>query len=403
MVKKFDDAEEEAMEEMMLTMLEKEAKKEAQRWTRRFSAKPDMKEVLAAMTKDELNERKKMLKLKGAAALKKDELVRLVAEAILERAEVLFELLDETQHQWLRRICAAGGVVAIQEEAETHCLEWLYSIGWVAFGHVGNTRCVIMPSELTAVFQRIDGAELSRIAAENSQWIILASGLVYYYGVLSPKEMVARLTELTGTAVEEERLYAVVGINAAEGDWGIALEEDWFCDYRVWDPAALRQEQERYPDVTPYPFTYEQLYAAGQLHFVEQNAPFESLVQLLEKEWRAETDEAVEQVEEWVMMLRNGEEVGEVLAFIEESLVFPTRKLAKKMIDLLVALSNGTRQWALKGYAPQELRQLKNPDSNVVLLHKPTARQNQTGRNEPCPCGSGKKYKKCCAQKDESQ
>ena len=23
----------------------------------------------------------------------------------------------------------------------------------------------------------------------------------------------------------------------------------------------------------------------------------------------------------------------------------------------------------------------------------------KTGRNDPCPCGSGKKYKKCCAQK----
>lgn len=24
----------------------------------------------------------------------------------------------------------------------------------------------------------------------------------------------------------------------------------------------------------------------------------------------------------------------------------------------------------------------------------------QTGRNDPCPCGSGKKYKKCCYEKD---
>ncbi|MFN3486913.1 MAG: SEC-C metal-binding domain-containing protein, partial [Planctomycetota bacterium] len=23
------------------------------------------------------------------------------------------------------------------------------------------------------------------------------------------------------------------------------------------------------------------------------------------------------------------------------------------------------------------------------------------GRNQPCPCGSGKKYKKCCLPKDE--
>ncbi len=26
----------------------------------------------------------------------------------------------------------------------------------------------------------------------------------------------------------------------------------------------------------------------------------------------------------------------------------------------------------------------------------------KTGRNTPCPCGSGKKYKKCCMRKDEN-
>ncbi|MDT8324176.1 MAG: SEC-C metal-binding domain-containing protein, partial [Bacteroidota bacterium] len=25
---------------------------------------------------------------------------------------------------------------------------------------------------------------------------------------------------------------------------------------------------------------------------------------------------------------------------------------------------------------------------------------NSVGRNDPCPCGSGKKYKKCCLAKD---
>ena len=26
----------------------------------------------------------------------------------------------------------------------------------------------------------------------------------------------------------------------------------------------------------------------------------------------------------------------------------------------------------------------------------------RTGRNDPCPCGSGKKYKRCCLEKDEA-
>ncbi len=28
---------------------------------------------------------------------------------------------------------------------------------------------------------------------------------------------------------------------------------------------------------------------------------------------------------------------------------------------------------------------------------------NKTGRNDPCPCGSGKKFKKCCEQKGKTK
>jgi len=33
-----------------------------------------------------------------------------------------------------------------------------------------------------------------------------------------------------------------------------------------------------------------------------------------------------------------------------------------------------------------------------ILLNpsKPMIAENKVGRNDPCPCGSGKKYKKCC-------
>lgn len=28
---------------------------------------------------------------------------------------------------------------------------------------------------------------------------------------------------------------------------------------------------------------------------------------------------------------------------------------------------------------------------------------NKTGRNDPCPCGSGKKFKKCCEDKGKTK
>ena len=35
-----------------------------------------------------------------------------------------------------------------------------------------------------------------------------------------------------------------------------------------------------------------------------------------------------------------------------------------------------------------------------ILLNppKPAVAEKKVGRNEPCPCGSGKKYKKCCGK-----
>jgi SWIM/SEC-C metal-binding protein len=43
---------------------------------------------------------------------------------------------------------------------------------------------------------------------------------------------------------------------------------------------------------------------------------------------------------------------------------------------------------------PEDISELE------ILLHPPQPKvaEKKVGRNEPCPCGSGNKYKKCCGQ-----
>src|SRR5581483_2007527 len=38
---------------------------------------------------------------------------------------------------------------------------------------------------------------------------------------------------------------------------------------------------------------------------------------------------------------------------------------------------------------------LKKRNPGAGINHRPT-RKNDVGRNDPCPCGSGKRFKKCC-------
>ena len=38
---------------------------------------------------------------------------------------------------------------------------------------------------------------------------------------------------------------------------------------------------------------------------------------------------------------------------------------------------------------------------NSEVKKQPVRKDKKVGPNDPCPCGSGKKYKKCCLQKDK--
>ena len=37
-------------------------------------------------------------------------------------------------------------------------------------------------------------------------------------------------------------------------------------------------------------------------------------------------------------------------------------------------------------------------DSDTSTAKQPKVNKNKVGRNDPCPCGSGRKYKQCCGK-----
>lgn len=51
----------------------------------------------------------------------------------------------------------------------------------------------------------------------------------------------------------------------------------------------------------------------------------------------------------------------------------------------------------IAGLEPDEPEDISDLE---LLLNtpKPVKAEKKIGRNEPCPCGSGKKYKKCCGR-----
>lgn len=88
-----------------------------------------------------------------------------------------------------------------------------------------------------------------------------------------------------------------------------------------------------------------------------------------------------------------------------------------EFVKLYIDLHNNTRNPYLNGFTPAEYFRRTGDEAESNYLREPTfmnvlsdniperprvpaqpIRSQKVGRNEPCPCGSGKKYKKCCGR-----
>ena len=90
-------------------------------------------------------------------------------------------------------------------------------------------------------------------------------------------------------------------------------------------------------------------------------------------------------------------------AELEVSAKFLTMMSGKdvdKVEQALTDLRNKTRVWALFGHTAAELGLEREIHGKDVPSSMQSALGDgpQVGRNDPCPCGSGKKYKKCCGR-----
>ncbi|MDR2648429.1 MAG: SEC-C domain-containing protein [Clostridiales bacterium] len=84
-------------------------------------------------------------------------------------------------------------------------------------------------------------------------------------------------------------------------------------------------------------------------------------------------------------------EIKELSADSSVKLDFSFEKLYKKMVEYRAEHLCELPEW--DGIFDEDARRLMRKEQrDSTTIHKDA----KIGRNDPCPCGSGKKYKKCC-------
>ncbi|WP_079913886.1 SEC-C metal-binding domain-containing protein [Paenibacillus sp. 32352] len=372
-------------------------KEEEKRWPN-IQVPVTLSDYFAKLTKPELSTIRMNLGIKGASSLKKQELIDVLVEQLPAALPQLLQAFDETRYQLLKQLADRGGHGF--RPLEMHQLEYFKQRGILCTGTYNGDKTLVMPQEVLACFKRVDSSSYRDQVRKNTEWIKLTQGLLYYYGVLSLNELERQINQLTGARIKLGDYTAILQ-EAVSYYEELKTDTYGYANSSVENPDRVISEQESRPQVPYYPFTKAQLLHAGAPNFVDRNESYQAFVLFIRKNYTISLDEADFIVEQCVDAIRNGQSPAEVFKLLQQLLEINELDMVKAFMDHIADLHNHTRQWTIKGYTPSQLSPAKDASAEASPM-KPNvvtfAAKLKVGRNDPCPCGSDKKYKKCCGR-----
>ena len=167
-----------------------------------------------------------------------------------------------------------------------------------------------------------------------------------------------------------------------------------------WDAAAdffdLQDQQEGKPYYEPQ---LEELLRHADDMYYEVTPAFTQLLQFVQKERLAfgqAASELIDDIQLVCMDMGLGSNMDDVMAeFERRDIMFKDDKQVRALMPLMMDLANSTRIWPNRGFTPNDLL----PADRAAMKKLPGP--FKAGRNDPCTCGSGKKYKNCCGKSPE--
>lgn len=362
---------------------------------------PTERTLLAAlmnMTRQELDDIRYNLCVSGVSSLKKGELAeRLVPEIVNFSHRWLPSALEE-QYQAFQHLLQHDGLTTEFREDDQR-LDYLRGLGFLAAGEKDGKLAWYMPEEIQQEFKKLDSAAYKKAVQVNTEIMRLTSGLLFFYGFLNYDQL---FEKVNGYLEKEEQVdfFAFMGVMLNGSCWqnnlvGLAHGMHY---YTLIDAEKLENEQLARTNIDFAEFSYSEVYEAGEENYIDATEAYKALAQFFMQAYGFEVLKAADIVGEISILLQNGSPMKEVVEFLEEMDLLKDKKNVEALTELLIAFNNTAHLWLLKGHTPDELMGGAQAKKNNVVHFVP--RSAKVGRNDPCPCGSGKKYKKCCLDKD---
>ena len=362
-----------------------------------------LREIMIHFDKDDLATIAVDKGLKGCANCRKEIVIDKLAAHMLKK-EVLEKYL----------LCLTDWEVEAFEQAMHSSVTYdptnkfplvrIYEAGYLG---VLEDDSVVVPADVAEKYHEITGAvDFGERRERISYLISCLRAAAILYGVAPVDillELIHRNPKVHVTEAELSKLVLWLPPEFAE----FVLTGGKFYHNVFWgNDRKLLQWQE---DKEYYIPTLDEIRQLGTMGYLSESGPLQRFVDFL----NSKLGFPIQAAEYFGALIQTtmstGETVQDIMNGLEDEGVLEElgKKQEKELKKQVSALWEHTRMIYNRGFTPCELR-LKgqrvddvetdaSAASNIIDLQ--AARKNKVYPNDPCPCGSGKKYKHCCGKR----
>ena len=351
-----------------------------------------------AYGKKELEQLAKLYGVKGAYKLKKAELVEALLEAIPVKMPEILPMLDEADIEKFEALFEQDKVVEENEKLDSYYN--LMELELVQFIENKKESRLCVASMVKEAYQAINMDEIMPQIRRNSILREYIISILNLYGVVKLHWAVELFNKYYAPATTEDEL-----TNLVKKDMRLVCQSKIMDGYIVeetiyaLDKDNFKEFVGATVDKDYFVPTKELLENVYDETYYEPSLQIEKLKAHLRKNYLTNEETIEEAVIAVTMIARvDCDKTGKTMELILEELAnvgveFENLAQINEMIKHIVPVVNVTRKWINKGYTMQEL--------SPHTFNEKTGQKIKVldiGRNAPCPCGSGKKYKKCCGR-----
>ena len=351
------------------------------------------KQFFMAYDKKELLKIAKGMNIRVTSAWKKSELAEIAANEVLRPTVFRKQLMQcsEAELEMFRNLCKED-YWYIPEEEEWYLLEGLYDRLLVFIEEQG---CVTVSVEMKKRFEEIDTRDFRDEHASLTWFRQCLYAVCSMYGSVPVNVFCKLYSQKKGMDIDQAETERLLAVLSDENDTAVLMGDRLVARELTMNGQYKQLEKEQgekefyIPDFHEIEMLYDYKYPLYE-------PDYQGYIAFLKDEFHIDGDPLFSVVFLTYRCLAYGGRISDVIEMLENrGLVFSGEKAVRDFAPMIISLSNHTRMAPNCGYTPIELAEQRR----ALSLNKPVKKMQKVYPNDPCPCGSGKKYKKCCGRK----